>query len=66
MNELKEKLAAIGIEDSKIDETIETMVNFLKEKMPTGMESMVEPLMNGDIPDVGGDALDKVKGFFGS
>ena len=66
MDELKEKLAAIGIEDDKIDETLEAFMTFLKTKVPDSMEGMLESLVKGDGHQIGGDALDKVKGFFGS
>lgn len=65
MDELKERLANFGIEADKIDGTIETVLGFIKEKLPPGMESIVDSLMKGDAPDIGGDALDKVKGLFG-
>ncbi len=65
MDELKEKLAALGIGDDKIDGVIETVVDFVKDKLPDGMDGMLDSVLNGDMPDVGGDALEKVKGLFG-
>ncbi len=65
MDELKEKLAALGIESDQIDGVIETVMGFVKDKMPDGMESMVDSVMNGEMPDIGGDLLDKAKGLFG-
>ncbi|MFT6864189.1 MAG: hypothetical protein ACJAVK_002752 [Akkermansiaceae bacterium] len=65
MEELKEKLAALGIEDDKIDGVIETVLDFVKGKLPDGMESMLDSVLKGEMPEIGGDMLDKVKGLFG-
>ncbi len=65
MDELKEKLAALGIGDDQIDGVIETVVDFVKDKLPDGMEGMLDSVLKGEMPDVGGDMLDKVKGLFG-
>ncbi|MFT6382259.1 MAG: SOS response regulatory protein OraA/RecX, partial [Akkermansiaceae bacterium] len=40
MDELREKLAALGIEADKMDEVIETVLGFIKNKLPDGMEGM--------------------------
>jgi len=34
MDELKEKLAALGIETDKVDEILETVLGFFKDKLP--------------------------------
>ena len=64
MDELKEKLAGLGINEDQIDGVIETVVEFIKGKLPEGMEGMVQGLMDGDTPG-GDDLLDKAKGLFG-
>jgi hypothetical protein len=64
MEELKEKLAALGINEDQIDGVIETVVDFIKGKLPEGMEGMVQSLMDGDGPDAS-DLLNKAKGLFG-
>ena len=65
MDELKEKLAALGIGDDKIDGVIETVVDFVKDKLPDGMDGMLDSVLKGEMPDLGVDMLDKVKGLFG-
>ncbi len=65
MDELKEKLAALGIGEDQVDGVIETVLGFIKDKMPDGMEGMLDSVLKGEMPDVGGDMLDKVKGLFG-
>ena len=64
MDELKEKLAALGLDNDQIEGAIESFVTFIKSKLPAGMEGMLQGFLEGKGP--GGDALDKVKGFFNS
>ena len=63
MDELKEKLAALGIESDKIEGVIETVLGFVKDKLPEGMGGMLDGLLNGD--EEGESILDKAKGLFG-
>ncbi len=65
MDELKEKLAALGLPAEQIDSVLETVFGFIKDKLPDGMEDMVESLINGETPDIGGGLLDKAKNLFG-
>jgi hypothetical protein len=64
MDELKEKLLALGVNEDQIDGVIEAFVDFIKGKLPDGMEGMVQGLMDGDSSDAN-DLLDKAKGLFG-
>ena len=48
MDELKEKLAALGIETDKVDEILETVLGFFKDKLPDGMSGIVESMMGED------------------
>lgn len=66
MEELKEKLASLGLDNDQIEGAIESFVGFLKDKVPEGMQGMLASLLNGEGPDLGGDVLDKFKGLFGS
>ncbi len=70
MDELKEKLAALGLPTEQVEGVMETVLGFLKDKMPEGMEGIVDSLMAGETPDLGdlggaGDLVDKAKGLFG-
>ena len=68
MEELKEKLAGLGIAEEQIDSVIETVFGFIKDKLPDGMEGIADSLMNGETPDMGdlgGGLMDKAKGLFG-
>ncbi len=62
MDELKEKLAALGLESDKIEGVIETVLGFVKDKLPDGMEGMLDNLISGEE---GESILDKAKGLFG-
>ncbi|MDF1713634.1 MAG: hypothetical protein P1U90_15455 [Akkermansiaceae bacterium] len=65
MDELKEKLADLGIEADQIDGVIETVLEFIKNKLPDGLEGMFDSVIKGEIPEIGGDLLEKAKGLFG-
>ena len=64
MDELKEKLLALGVNEDQIDGVIEAFVDFIKCKLPDGMEGMVQGLMDGNGSDAN-DLLDQAKGLFG-
>ncbi|MEK7953714.1 hypothetical protein [Luteolibacter soli] len=67
MNELKQRLAALGLSEEQVDGAIKTVAEFVKSKVPPEYQGMVDSLMAGQTPDlssVGGGLLDKVKGMF--
>jgi hypothetical protein len=67
MNELKEKLAALGLSGEQVDGAIRTVSEFVKSKLPPEYQGVVDSLMAGETPDLsalGGGLLDKVKGMF--
>lgn len=68
MNELKEKLMALGLSAEQVDAVLRTVGDFVKSKLPADYQGMVDTLMAGESPDLsslGGGLLDKVKGMFG-
>lgn len=68
MDEIKEKLAGLGISEEQIDGVLETVFGFVKEKLPDSMGGMVDSIMNGEEISTEGlvdDAVDAVKGLFG-
>ena len=68
MNELKERLAALGLSPEQVDSAIKTVGDFVKSKLPAEYQGMVDSLLAGQTPDLsalGGGLLDKVKGMFG-
>ena len=67
MNELKEKLMALGLSAEQVDAVLRTVGDFVKSKLPADYQGMVDTLMAGESPDLsslGGGLLDKVKGMF--
>jgi ketopantoate reductase len=64
MNELKEKLSALGLSEEMTDKAITTVVDFAKSKIPESYHSMIEDVMAGKTPDVGG-ILGSLGGLFG-
>ncbi len=68
MNELKEKLAALGLSGEQVDGALKTVAEFVKAKLPEEYQGVVDSLLAGETPDLsslGGGLLDKVKGMFG-
>lgn len=68
MNELKERLAALGLSPEQVDAALKTVADFVKSKLPAEYRGMVDSLLAGQTPDLsalGGGLLDKVKGMFG-
>ncbi len=65
MDELKEKLAALGLESDKIEGVIETVLGFVKDKLPEGMGGMLDGLVGGEEGEDGNSIIDKAKGLFG-
>lgn len=64
MDELKEKLAALGLDDDQIAGSVEAFTEFLKSKVPAGMEGMLDSFLQGGAPEISSDTLDKFKGLF--
>lgn len=67
MNELKERLAAIGLSSEQVDQTIETVAGFVKEKLPEQYQPMVDDMLDGKAPDlsqIAGGLLGKMKDLF--
>ncbi|WP_367872096.1 DUF2267 domain-containing protein [Luteolibacter sp. Populi] len=68
MNELKERLTALGLSPEQVDGAIKTVAEFVKSKLPAEYQGAVDSLLAGQTPDfsaLGGGLLDKVKGMFG-
>jgi len=68
MNELKERLTALGLSPEQVDGALATVADFVKSKLPPEYQGAVDSLLTGQTPDLsalGGGLLDKVKGMFG-
>jgi ketopantoate reductase len=64
MNELKEKLTALGLSEDMTDKAIATVAEFVKSKIPDSYHSMIEDVMAGKTPEMGG-ILGSIGGLFG-
>jgi hypothetical protein len=64
---IKMVTAKTGISESQAKSAVETVVSFLKDKMPAGIGSQVESFISGNAGSVGNIAdtiKDKVGGLF--
>jgi hypothetical protein len=68
MNELKDKLAALGLNGEQVDGALAAVADFVKAKLPVEYQGIVDTLLAGETADLsalGGGLLDKIKGMFG-
>ncbi len=64
MNELKQRLQAIGLSPEMSDKAIVTVAEFVKSKIPASYHSMIDDVLAGKSPEMGG-ILGSLGGFFG-
>jgi hypothetical protein len=67
MNELKEKLAALGLSPEMVDQVILTVASFVKSRIPESYHGVIDDVMAGKTPDLGGilGTLGSLGGLFG-
>ncbi len=54
MNELQEKLAALGLSPEMTSSVIKTVADFAKTKLPENLHGMLDDVLAGKSPDLGG------------
>ena len=54
MNELKEKLIALGLSEDMAVKVIQTVAEFAKSKLPSQAHGMLDYVLAGKSPDLGG------------
>ncbi|MEO5914441.1 MAG: hypothetical protein ABIS50_09430 [Luteolibacter sp.] len=64
MNELKAKLTALGLSEDMADKAIATVAEFVKSKIPESYHSMIDDVLAGKTPELGG-ILGSLGGLFG-
>ncbi len=64
MNELKQKLMALGLSEEMTDKAIVTVAEFVKSKIPSSYHSMIDDVLAGKSPELGG-ILGSLGGLFG-
>jgi hypothetical protein len=68
MNELKQRLSALGLSEEQVDGAIRTVAEFVKSKVPPEYDGVIDSLLAGQTPDLsalGGGMLDKIKSMLG-
>ena len=68
MNELIAQVTQkAGISTDQASKAVQTVMSFLKEKLPAGLGSQLEGLLGGGGGggDLAGDAMKKIGGLFG-
>jgi hypothetical protein len=64
MNELKAKLTGLGLSPEMADKVLVTVADFTKSKIPVSYHGMIDDVMAGKSPDLGG-ILGSLGGLFG-
>lgn len=65
MDEIKKQLSEkLGLSEEISQQAVDMVLGFVKDKLPEGMQGIVDSAMNGEMPDTDG-LLDKAKGLFG-
>lgn len=64
MNELKVKLTGLGLSPEMADSVLSTVADFIKSKIPASYHGMIDDVMAGKSPDMGG-ILGSLGGLFG-
>jgi hypothetical protein len=64
MNELKTKLQALGLSEEMTDQAITTVAEFVKSKIPESYHGMIDDVLAGKTPEMGG-LLGSITGLFG-
>lgn len=67
MNELKAKLAVLGLSDEVAEKAIHIVGDFAKAKLPASLHAMIDDVLAGKSPDLGklGKLGGLLGGFFG-
>ena len=63
MNELKDKLSALGLSEEMTDKVIVTVADFVKSKLPASYHGMIDEALAGQMPNLGG-MLGRLGGLF--
>jgi hypothetical protein len=64
MNELKSKLTDLGLSEEMADKTIASVAEFVKSKIPESYHGMINDVLAGKSPDLGG-IMGSIGGLFG-
>ncbi|MES2474509.1 MAG: hypothetical protein V4640_01920 [Verrucomicrobiota bacterium] len=65
MNELKTKLTNLGLSPEMTDQILVTVADYVKSKVPASYHGMIDDVMAGKTPEMGG-ILGSLGGLFGN
>ncbi|QTN34082.1 hypothetical protein HZ994_17740 [Akkermansiaceae bacterium] len=67
IEELKQKLTALGMDEAMATKAIATVADFAKSKLPASLHGAIDDVMSGNKPDLGGlgGMLGGLSGLFG-
>jgi hypothetical protein len=54
MNELKERLKALGLSEEMTDQALATVADFAKSKLPQTLHQPIDDVLAGKSPELGG------------
>ena len=55
----------LGVDEVMADAAIQLVFAYAKTKLPESLQGPIESIAKGESPDIGGSAMDAVKGLFG-
>lgn len=68
MKELTDKLKSLGLSEEMAAKAITTVAGFIKSKLPEAVHPMIDEVLAGKSPDLGGTGgfIESLKGMFAS
>lgn len=55
----------LGLDEAMAETAIQLVLGYAKNKLPEGLQGPIDQISKGESPDIGGGAMDAVKGLFG-
>ena len=66
MNDLKQQVMdKLGVDEAMAEAAIQLVLGYAKTKLPASLQGPIDQIAKGESPDIGGSAIDAVKGLFG-
>lgn len=66
MNELKQQIMdKLGVDEAMAETAVQLVLGYAKTKLPESLQGPIDKIAKGESPDIGGSAMDAVKGLFG-
>jgi hypothetical protein len=66
MEELRQQLMErLGLSEELADDAIQLVLGYAKTKLPENLQAPIDSIAKGESPDLGGTAMNALKGFLG-